>query len=144
MSYTILVIDDTKKILDIIKHFLEGAGYSVIATTSPTEGLKLAREKEIDLIILDIMMPEMDGYQVYEGLKKEERTKEIPVVMLTAKAVIMITPKDFFYGLYGFLAKPFTKAQLLGTVKNVLSLTSAAKTTKLIQPVENETDSKDS
>ena len=77
-------------------------------------------------------MPKMDGYQVCDVLKQDERTREIPVVMLTAKAVVMSTPKSFFYGLYGFLTKPFTKRQLLDKVEEVLGITSSESDTKII------------
>jgi len=121
--YTVLVIDDAPKILDIVKYFLESEGFIVKTCADPREGIKTAQEGGINLILLDIMMPIMDGYKVYEVLKSDATTKEIPVIMLTARAVIMNTPKEFFYGLYGFLAKPFTKQQLVGMVRDILKLT---------------------
>lgn len=127
MGKTILAIDDSKKILDIIKYFLEQEGYSVKAVQDPQEGLKVAREGGVDLILLDIMMPGMDGYTVFDRLKKDPATQEIPVVMLTAKAIILHTPKDFFFGLYGFLAKPFSKQQLLKVVGEALRVTREAQ-----------------
>ncbi len=123
MSQTILAIDDSKKILDIIKYFLEQEGYTVKAFTVPEEGLKVAKEGGIDLILLDIMMPGMDGYTLFDHLRKSPATAEVPVIMLTAKAIILHTPKDFFYGLYGFLAKPFSKQQLIKLVAECLGLT---------------------
>ena len=124
-SYTILAIDDSKKILDIIKYFLEQEGYTVKAAADPLEGIKIAKEGGIDLILLDIMMPGMDGYTVCDTLKKDEKTRDVPVIMLTAKAIILHTPKDFFYGLYGFLAKPFSKQQLTKVVSEALRLTKS-------------------
>jgi DNA-binding response OmpR family regulator len=129
-------VDDTKKVLDIVKYFLEQEGFQVKTAQDPLEGIKLAQEGGIDLIILDIMMPVMDGYQVYEALKADPRTREMPVVMLTARAVIMHTPRDFFYGLYGFLSKPFTKQQLVGVVRDVLSLTESKSTTAVMPAQE--------
>ena len=123
MNHTILAIDDSKKILDIIKYFLAQEGYTVKAVSDPVEGIKIAKEGGIDLILLDIMMPGMDGYTVCDTLKKDDKTRDIPVVMLTAKAIILHTPKDFFYGLYGFLAKPFSKQQLTKVVSEALRLT---------------------
>jgi CheY-like chemotaxis protein len=123
MTHTILAIDDSKKILDIIKYFLEQEGYVVKAVPDPLDGIKIAKAGGIDLILLDIMMPGMDGYTVCDTLKKDDVTKDIPVVMLTAKAIILHTPKDFFYGLYGFLAKPFSKQQLTKVVSEALRLT---------------------
>lgn len=133
-AYTILAVDDTKKVLDIVKYFLEQEGFTVKTAQDPFEGIKIAQEGGIDLMILDIMMPGMDGYQVYEVLKNDTRTRELPVIMLTARAIIMHTPRDFFYGLYGFLSKPFTKQQLVGTVRDVLSLTESKNTTAVVAP----------
>jgi len=138
-SYTILAIDDSKKILDIIKYFLENEGYTVKAVGDPFEGIQVAQQGGIDLILLDIMMPGMDGYTVFDNLKKDERTREVPVVMLTAKAIILHTPKDFFYGLYGFLAKPFSKQQLLKVVSEALRLTKIGQEGKFT-PLEGEAD----
>ncbi len=134
MTQTVLAIDDTKRVLDIIKYFLEQEGYAVKAASDPAEGLKIAREGGIDLILLDIMMPGMDGYAVYDSLKKDERTRDVPVIMLTAKAIILHTPKDFFYGLYGFLAKPFTRQQLVKTVGDVFKMTRGGEDTRAIEP----------
>jgi len=134
MKPTILAIDDTKRVLEIIKYFLEQEGYTVKASADPVEGLKLAQAGGVDLILLDIMMPGMDGYAVYDNLKKDARTRDVPVIMLTAKAIIMHTPKDFFYGLYGFLAKPFSRAQLVKTVHDVFKMTKTGEETRVILP----------
>jgi len=143
MAQTILAIDDSKKILDIIKYFLEGDGYGVKIASDPLEGLKVAKAGGVDLILLDIMMPGMDGYTVCDTLKKDPATKEVPVIMLTAKAIILHTPKDFFYGLYGFLAKPFSKQQLLKVVSEALRITKSGNTTSFIAPVGDDPDKED-
>lgn len=127
MSKTILIIDDTINILNIVKYFLTNEGYKVKTASDPLVGIEVAKTSQIDLLILDIMMPKMNGYQVYEILKQDEKTKYIPVIMLTAKAVIDTTPRSFFYGLYGFLSKPFTREKLVGMVKDILDLTGERK-----------------
>ena len=137
MPSTILAIDDSTKILDIIKYFLEQEGYVVKTCADPVKGLELARQGGVDLILLDIMMPGMDSYTVYDKLKKSQPTQETPVIMLTAKAIILHTPKDFFYGLYGFLAKPFSKQQLLKVVSEALRVTKT-KSGSFIAPVVEE------
>ncbi|MBI2930909.1 MAG: response regulator [Planctomycetes bacterium] len=137
MAHTILAIDDTKRILDIIKYFLENEGYEVRAATDGESGMKLALQGGVDLVLLDIMMPGMDGYAVCERLKKDARTRDLPVIMLTAKAIIMHTPKDFFYGLYGFLAKPFSKEQLLKVVQDTLRITKTPPDKRFISPLES-------
>lgn len=140
MAYTILAIDDTKKILDIIRYFLEQEGYQVKTAFDPAEGIRLALQGQVDLILLDIMMPGMDGYSVCDQLKKDPRTRDIPIIMLTAKAIIMHTPKDFFYGLYGFLAKPFSRQQLVKMTTDILRMTKSKEETQFIHPVEGESD----
>ena len=139
MPSTILAIDDSTKILDIIKYFLEQEGYVVKTCADPVKGIELAEQGGVDLILLDIMMPGMDGYTVYDRLKKGGKTGETPVIMLTAKAIILHTPKDFFYGLYGFLAKPFSKQQLLKVVSEALKVTKT-KSGTFIAPVVEEKD----
>ena len=123
MSQKILAIDDKDKILDVIRYFLERENYEVRTTTDPHEGIRIAKEEKVDMVLLDIMMPTMDGYALFGALKEDDRTRDVPVVMLTAKAIILNTPKDFFYGLYGFLAKPFSKDQLLRIVEETLKVT---------------------
>jgi len=137
-THTILAIDDSKKILDIIKYFLEQEGYAVKTVDDPLEGIKVAKQGGIDLILLDIMMPGMDGYTVFDTLKRDAAARDVPVIMLTAKAIILHTPKDFFYGLYGFLAKPFSKQQLLKVVGEALRITNAGEESSFITPVDEE------
>ena len=136
MSQTILAIDDKDKILDVIRYFLEREKYVVKTATDPHEGIRIAQEEGIDLVLLDIMMPGMDGYALCAALKEDDRTRDLPVIMLTAKAIILNTPKDFFYGLYGFLAKPFSKDQLLRIVKETLSVTKRREPGRFVRDVE--------
>ena len=125
MAITVLAIDDTKSVVDVIRLFLEGSGFVVKGVTNPTEGIALAQAGGIDLILLDIIMPDMDGYQVWDLLKADDRTKEIPVIMLTAHAILTHTPKDFLYGLYGYVAKPFSRDELIAVIGNAMRLTKA-------------------
>jgi len=125
MSITVLAIDDTKSVVDVIRLFLEGSGFVVKGVTDPTEGIAIAQAGGIDIILLDIIMPDMDGYQVWDLLKADDRTKEIPVVMLTAQAILTHTPKDFLYGLYGYVAKPFSRDELIAMIGNAMRLTKA-------------------
>jgi len=121
---TILVVDDTVKILNIIKFFLEEEGYICKTTSSPEQGIEMAKRGGIDMMILDVMMPGLNGYQVYEILKQDTKTAGLPVIMLTARAVIENTPRPFFYGVYGVLAKPFQRWKLVQMVKDVIELTN--------------------
>ncbi|NUN50406.1 MAG: response regulator [Candidatus Brocadiae bacterium] len=130
---TVLVVDDTVKILNIIKFFLEEEGFTVKITTQPEQGIEMARRGGIDAIILDVMMPGLNGYQVYEILKQDPKTASTPVIMLTARAVIENTPRPFFYGVYGVLAKPFQRWKLVQMVKDVLEVTGKGVTQKEVE-----------
>ena len=136
MAKRILAIDDDKKILNIIRLFLEGEGYKVRTAQDPKKGLAMARKGNFDLILLDIMMPGMDGYEVCRKLNEDSRTKETPVIMLTARAIILNTPPNVFYGLYGFLSKPFSGARLFKIVADVFRVTGepAGKRTRASGP----------
>ena len=134
---TVLVIDDAQKILDIIMYFLEEDGYTVRIANNPKKGLEEARKGGIDLVLLDIMMPEMDGYEVCRQLNEDSKMRDIPVIMLTARAIILDTPRDFFYGLYGFLSKPFSREGLLRIVGEVFRVTDEPRKTQFIRPVKS-------
>lgn len=139
---TVLVVDDTVKILNIIKFFLEEEGFTVKITTSPEEGIEMARRGGIDVLILDVMMPGLNGYQVYEILKQDPKTATIPVILLTARAVIENTPRPFFYGVYGVLAKPFQRWKLVQMVKDILDLTTKGVTQKQVEEAGGEAPAK--
>ncbi|MDL1950375.1 response regulator, partial [Acidobacteria bacterium ACD] len=113
---TVLVIDDDEEILLVVKALLEGAGYAVLSATSGNEGLKLATGRHPSLILLDVMMPQLSGWEVCSTLKNLPETSAIPVVMLTVKSEI----KDLITGMQAgaddFVTKPFTRANLLATV----------------------------
>ncbi len=82
---TILVVDDEVPILDALKVRLEASGYGVLTATNGQEGLDKARSLKPDLIILDVLLPKIDGYEVARLLKFDTKYKEIPIIMLTAK-----------------------------------------------------------
>ncbi len=113
-DYTVLVIDDDDSAQDMMKRFLEKQGYSVIQAKSGEMGLKLATEHMPDLITLDVMMPEMDGWEVLNTLQSNERSKKIPVIMLS-----MANEPDIGYslGATDYLTKPVDWNEL----SNILS-----------------------
>ena len=82
MPYTILVADDEKDIRSVLALYLEDAGYQVVEAADGAETLKILEEQDIDLCLLDIMMPELDGYQV---LKRVRETDDVPVIVVSAK-----------------------------------------------------------
>ncbi len=124
MSKKILLIDDEEDFCHFVKLNLEDTGkFEVSTATNGSEGLELAKEKRPDLILLDLLMPIMDGSEVAEHLLKDEATKNIPIVFVTA-----LTRKkevDSHYGTIGgrtFLAKPVTPEELIKCIERVLEI----------------------
>ncbi|OGC86174.1 MAG: hypothetical protein A2142_02440 [candidate division Zixibacteria bacterium RBG_16_48_11] len=116
----ILVIDDEPDLTDIINTFLEGAGYHVYTENSAVKGVEKARTLKPDLVLLDITMPVMDGYQVCQELKKDKATADIPVVFLTGKDPLEDGQRSFKVGGDLFIKKPFSCESLLEIVRIVL------------------------
>lgn len=121
----LLVIDDEPEITQIIEAFLENAGHQVITENSSVMGIERAKELKPDLILLDIMMPNMDGYQICDELKKTDETSDIPVIFLTGKDSRDDRGRSFQVGGDMFVKKPFSCERLLEIVNIVLQ--SAAK-----------------
>jgi len=117
----ILIIDDEDDFCNIVKENLELRGsYEVYTTTSGKEGLKLAKKVKPDLILLDIRMPEMDGFQVLERLKKEKDTMVIPVIMLSAldDDSSKVKGSQLYNEMY--LTKPIKIVDLISSIEEVL------------------------
>ncbi|MHC1625748.1 MAG: response regulator [Methanoculleaceae archaeon] len=118
--YTILVVDDSPMIVDVFVTMLERAGYTPLIAYSGEEALEVLQEHQPDLILLDIMMEPMDGWETLEVIKSDPKTREIPVMMLTAKP---LTPEEAReYGIYieDYILKPTTYNQLYGAIEDVL------------------------
>lgn len=116
----ILVIDDEPEITEILEAFLSNAGHKVVSQNSASKGLQMAREYQPDMIFLDIMMPEMDGYEMCERLKDDPATEDIPVIFLTGKDTADDQGKSFKSGGDMYLKKPFVCERLLEIVNIVL------------------------
>ncbi len=117
---TIMVVDDNPDIVTIVKTLLEVKGYEVQSAYSGQEVLNLLAEQKPDLILLDIMMPRMDGLEVLTRLKGDSNTRSIPVVLLTAKQ-----PDEAIFGGYdiwadSYITKPFTNTQLLNVINRLI------------------------
>jgi diguanylate cyclase (GGDEF)-like protein len=113
----VLVVDDEKNILDIIRFNLEVEGYEVITSMDGEEALKLVREIKPDLILCDIMMPELDGLEVCRRLKADGRTNQIPVVMLSARTQAQDKVASIEAGADDFITKPFDFSDLVARIK---------------------------
>jgi DNA-binding response OmpR family regulator len=119
-NHKILVIDDEPEITDIVKAFLSNAGYEVMVENSPVNALEKAKKFKPNLILLDIMMPFMDGYEVCASLKKDPESADIPVLFLTGKDASDDGGRVFESGGDLFVKKPFSCERLLQMVKMVL------------------------
>jgi DNA-binding response OmpR family regulator len=120
-SAKILVVDDEPEITQIIEAFLDNAGYSVATENSSVMGVERAKDFKPDLVILDIMMPDMDGYEICDELKKSSDTADIPVIFLTGKDSRDDKGKSFQVGGDMFVKKPFSCERLLEIVNIVLA-----------------------
>jgi DNA-binding response OmpR family regulator len=116
----VLVIDDEPEITEVIETFLESSGYQVLCENSSMMAVERARDYKPDLILLDIMMAGMDGYQICEELKKDANTQNIPILFLTGKDSRDDSGKSFKVGGDMFIKKPFSGDRLLEIINIVL------------------------
>ncbi len=119
MAKKILAVDDERHILRLVQINLEKAGYDVVTGSNGREAVEKVRSEHPDLVVMDVMMPEMDGFEALKQLKEDPATAEIPVIMLTAKA----QDADVFHGWQSgadlYLTKPFNPMELLTFVKRI-------------------------
>ncbi|MCL4263244.1 MAG: hybrid sensor histidine kinase/response regulator [Anaerolineae bacterium] len=119
---TILIVDDTPANLRLLAGLLGNAGYQVRPARDGRMALSVAQANPPDLILLDIMMPEMDGYEVCRQLKADERTREIPVIFISALDDVHDKVKSFTLGAVDYVAKPFQAEEVLARVRSHITL----------------------
>lgn len=122
MVKKILIVDDEKDLVETLTFRLEAAGFEVIPAYDGLEGLSKARKEKPDLILLDVMMPKMDGYQVCRLLKFSTDTKDIPIIMLTARGQDRDKLTGQEVGADVYITKPFDGAELVKKIKEVLAI----------------------
>jgi len=120
MAKKIVLAEDEPQIARLIEFKLKKEGYQVIWKENGEEALKAIKADKPDLILLDIMMPVMDGYEVLRRLEEDENLKSIPVIMLTARAQERDVVKGIDLGAEDYITKPFHPAELLVRVKRIL------------------------
>ncbi len=130
MANKIMVVDDEPDVVDLVKLVLESDGFDVVTAYSGKEALDKIVQEMPDLVLLDIMMPQMDGWEVYSRIKAHPKTKDIPVAMLTAKSQSI----DKMIGLHvvkvdDYITKPFGRSELLERVKRILKEKGRLQTT---------------
>jgi DNA-binding response OmpR family regulator len=121
MGKKILLVDDEEDILDFLELILDEQGYSVIKANSGREALAAAQMNRPELILLDIMMPEMDGWEVLKLLKADEEVSHIPVAMLTARTEMKDKIQGLQEGAIDYICKPFATKELLDKLEIILS-----------------------
>lgn len=117
----VVCVEDEPEMIDLIRLILGRKGFEVIGAKGGKKGLDIIREELPDLVLLDLMMPDMDGWEVYQQLKADEGTRNIPVIVVTAKAQSI----DKVLGLHiakveDYISKPFSPQELLDSVDQVL------------------------
>ena len=133
----ILVIDDEKDIVELVDYNLEKDGHSVIFAYDGVAGLDLARKELPSLIILDLMLPEMDGLEVCRYLKQDDRTKSIPIIMLTAKSEESDIVVGLQLGADDYITKPFSPKVLLARVKAILRRMTEKRKPKEVRSIND-------
>ena len=120
MPKRILVVDDDENILNLERTILEQKGFEVTSAAGGAEALEILASRVFDLVLLDVMMPEMDGFTVCRKIKGDPRLKEMPVIFLTAKGGGEALAEGFESGAVMYINKPFTANKLLTIVNTML------------------------
>ena len=115
----ILVIEDNEDNLTLIRLLLEHANYEVLAATEGVTGLDIASKEQPDIILLDLAMPEMDGWEVARELKANILTKKIPIIAVTAHSLPKDRERAIKAGCDAIIGKPFSVAKLIGEIENL-------------------------
>jgi DNA-binding response OmpR family regulator len=128
----ILVVDDEPEAVELVEFNLKQAGYAVATAADGAEALKKARAAAPDLIVLDVMLPEMDGFEICKILRREPATARVPIIMVTAKAAEIDRVLGLELGADDYLTKPFSPRELLLRIKKILQRGAA-------EPAKSET-----
>jgi two-component system phosphate regulon response regulator PhoB len=116
----ILVVEDEEDILELIRYNLSREGYQVLCTTSGENALKIIKSEAVDLIVLDLMLPGIDGLEVAKTLKNDSKTQDIPIIMLTAKGEEADIVTGLELGADDYITKPFSPRILIARIRAVL------------------------
>lgn len=121
MDKKILIVDDEKDVLLVLEKELTGRGYFVITTDNGRDALKLARLKQPNLVILDVLMPHMDGPEVAMKLKENPKTKHIPIIFLSCLRLESEAADDRMVGEHVMFSKPYDPEELASTIEELLT-----------------------
>ena len=129
----VLIVDDEEHIRELIKFNLKKEGYDTEVAVNGTEALKLIREIKFDLILLDLMLPEIDGLEVCKEIRRNEETSDIPVMMITAKGEEFDKVLGLELGADDYITKPFSIRELMARVKALLRRSNVKKEENIIK-----------
>ncbi|MDH5718578.1 MAG: response regulator [Spirochaetia bacterium] len=138
MNPLVLIVDDVSSNIQLLGNFLRRANYNLAVASNGKEALEIVKKKTPDLILLDVMMPELDGYETIKILKSKDETKNIPVIFLTAKDDTEDIVAAFELGAVDYITKPFQAKELLSRVKTQIELKSLQN--NLEDQVKNRTE----
>lgn len=130
---TVLVIDDEKDLIELVRYNLEREGFDVLAATDGKAGLNLATQQQPDVVVLDVMMPGMDGLEVCRQLRADSRTQRLPVIMLTAKVAETDRIVGLEMGADDYVTKPFSPRELVARVKAILRRAASQEQSQIIR-----------
>ncbi len=118
----ILVVDDDKKNRYLISFLLKKNGFEIITAINGLEGIEAAKEQQVDLIIMDIKMPKMNGYEAIKRIRRLKKYKSIPIIALTSYAMLKDKEKAMKAGCTGYISKPITPETFTEEVKKLLEV----------------------
>ena len=128
MASTILIIDDDEKLNGLLKDFLSDFGFNVLSTTRPEKGLKKLKQKAPDLVILDVMLPGMDGFEVCKTIRQQS---SVPIIMLTARGELLDKVVGLELGADDYVPKPFEPRELVARIHSILRRAQKIDATRL-------------
>ncbi len=116
----VMVVDDSYAEIQVMESVLKGAGFQVVAISDPAETEAKAAAEQPDVLLLDVVMPKRNGYEVLRALRRQDQTKSMPVVMVTSKDQESDRAWGIKQGASDYVTKPFTPDQLLGAVRKIV------------------------
>lgn len=137
MPKKILIVDDEPQIVEICRDYLKAAGYETVTASNGTQGLSLARREKPDLIVLDLMMPEMDGFEVTREIRRES---DVPIIMLTARVEETDKLIGLELGADDYITKPFSPRELVARIRVVLRRVASSPDNETIRAGNVELD----
>lgn len=117
---TVLVVEDEGDVAEVLSHSLRREGFRVLTASEAAEGLTLALSERPDIVLLDVMMPGITGWEMLERMREDDATRRIPVVMVTVLEEPRFVEKAAEYGAAGYIQKPFRPEEVLRTIRSVL------------------------